>query len=106
MTSRRIGSPGRKSGHLGQFKYEGGPLKDLNKKAFAGLFFLLLVMAALLFVPAWGLGYWQAWALLAVCYFLVSTAARNRSSDSTSTGSATVSAISWRKSSRYLLRSL
>src|ERR1022692_3089722 len=39
-------------------------------------------------------------------YFLVSTAARNRSSDSTSAGSATVSAISWRKSSRYLLRSL
>ena len=38
-------------------------------------------------------------------YFLDSTAARNRSSDSTSAGSATVSAISWRKSSRYLLRS-
>jgi hypothetical protein len=33
-------------------------------------------------------------------YFLVSTAARNRSSDSTSTGSATVSEISSRKSSR------
>ena len=33
-------------------------------------------------------------------YFLVSTAARYRSSDSTSAGSATVSAISWRKSSR------
>ena len=32
-------------------------------------------------------------------YFLVSTAARYRSSDSTSAGSATVSAISWRKSS-------
>ncbi len=39
-------------------------------------------------------------------YFFESTAARNRSSDSTSAGSATVSAISWRKSSRYLLRSL
>ena len=39
-------------------------------------------------------------------YFLVSAAAKNRSSDSTSPGSATVSAISWRKSSRYLLRSL
>ena len=39
------------------------------------------------------------------CYFFVSTAARNRSSNSTSAGSATVSAISWRKSSRYLLRS-
>jgi protein-S-isoprenylcysteine O-methyltransferase Ste14 len=41
-------------------------LKDLNKKAFAGLFFLLLVMALLLFVPAWTLGYWQGWAFLAV----------------------------------------
>jgi protein-S-isoprenylcysteine O-methyltransferase Ste14 len=41
-------------------------LKDLNKKASAGLFFLLLVMAALLFVPAWTPGYWQAWAFLAV----------------------------------------
>ena len=39
-------------------------------------------------------------------YFLVSAAARYRSSDSTSAGSATVSAISCRKSSRYLLRSL
>jgi hypothetical protein len=39
-------------------------------------------------------------------YLPVSAAARNRSSDSTSAGSATVSAISWRKSSRYLLRSL
>ena len=33
-------------------------------------------------------------------YFLISTAARYRSSDSTSAESATVSAISWRKSSR------
>jgi protein-S-isoprenylcysteine O-methyltransferase Ste14 len=41
-------------------------LKDSNKKAFAGLFFLLLVMAVLLFVPAWTLGYWQGWAFLAV----------------------------------------
>jgi hypothetical protein len=42
----------------------------------------------------------------AVRYFLVSAAAKNRSSDSTSPGSVTVSAISCRKSSRYLLRSL
>jgi protein-S-isoprenylcysteine O-methyltransferase Ste14 len=28
--------------------------------------FLLLVMAALLFLPAWTLSYWQAWAFLAV----------------------------------------
>jgi hypothetical protein len=27
---------------------------------------LLLVMAALIFVPAWTTGYWQAWAFLAV----------------------------------------
>jgi hypothetical protein len=33
-------------------------------------------------------------------YFLVNAAARNRSSDSTSAGSATVSAISWRNRSR------
>ena len=39
---------------------------DLNRKAFGGLFFLLFVMAALLFLPAWTLDYWQAWAFLAV----------------------------------------
>jgi protein-S-isoprenylcysteine O-methyltransferase Ste14 len=50
-----------------------GPLKDLNAKASGGLLFLLLVMAALLFLPAWTLRYWQAWALLAV--FGVSAAA-------------------------------
>jgi protein-S-isoprenylcysteine O-methyltransferase Ste14 len=41
-------------------------MKDLNKKAFGGLLFLLLVMAALLFLPAWTLGYWRAWTFLAV----------------------------------------
>jgi protein-S-isoprenylcysteine O-methyltransferase Ste14 len=41
-------------------------MKDLNRKTFGGLFFLLLVMAALLFVPAGTLNYWQAWAFLAV----------------------------------------
>ena len=41
-------------------------MKDLNKKASGGLLFLLLVMAALIFLPAWTLSYWQAWALLAV----------------------------------------
>jgi len=40
----------------------------LNIKAFAGLLFLLLVLAALLFIPAWTLDYWQAWTFLAV-YF-------------------------------------
>jgi protein-S-isoprenylcysteine O-methyltransferase Ste14 len=40
----------------------------LNIKAFVGLLFLLLVMAALLFIPAWTFDYWQAWTFLAV-YF-------------------------------------
>jgi protein-S-isoprenylcysteine O-methyltransferase Ste14 len=37
-------------------------------KAFGGLLFLLVVMAALLFIPAWTLDYWQAWAFLAVFF--------------------------------------
>lgn len=41
-------------------------MEDPTKKAFAGLSFLLFVMAALLFVPAWTPSYWQAWAFLAV----------------------------------------
>jgi protein-S-isoprenylcysteine O-methyltransferase Ste14 len=41
-------------------------MANLNTKAFCGLFFLLLVMAALLFLPAWTFDYWQAWAFLAV----------------------------------------
>jgi protein-S-isoprenylcysteine O-methyltransferase Ste14 len=41
-------------------------LKDSNKRAFAGFTFLLLVMAALLFIPAWTANYWQAWTFLAV----------------------------------------
>ena len=45
---------------------EGRPSKDLHRKAFGGLLFLLLVMATLLFIPAWTLDYWQAWAFLAV----------------------------------------
>ena len=40
----------------------------LNIKALGGLVFLLVVMAALLFIPAWTLDYWQAWSFLAV-YF-------------------------------------
>jgi protein-S-isoprenylcysteine O-methyltransferase Ste14 len=45
----------------------------LNVKAFGGLLLLFLVMAALLFIPAWTLDYWQAWAFLAV-YFAWSLA--------------------------------
>jgi protein-S-isoprenylcysteine O-methyltransferase Ste14 len=45
----------------------------LNIRAFGGLVFLLLVMAVLLFIPAWTLDYWQAWSFLAV-YFASSLA--------------------------------
>jgi protein-S-isoprenylcysteine O-methyltransferase Ste14 len=45
---------------------KGGPSKDLNRKASGGLLFLLLVMAALVFLPARTASYWQAWAFLAV----------------------------------------
>jgi protein-S-isoprenylcysteine O-methyltransferase Ste14 len=45
----------------------------LNIKALGGLLFLLLVMAALLFIPARTLDYWQAWMFLAV-YFAPSLA--------------------------------
>jgi len=41
-------------------------MKSLTAKAFGGLFFLLLVIAALLFLTAWTFDYWQAWAFLAV----------------------------------------
>ena len=41
-------------------------MANLNTRAFGDLFFLLLVMGALLLVPAGTLNYWQAWAFLAV----------------------------------------
>jgi cobalamin synthase len=41
-------------------------MKDLNKKVFAGLPVPILILAALLFLPAWTLDYWQAWVFLAV----------------------------------------
>ncbi len=41
-------------------------MKDLNKKAFAGLLRLLVGMAVLIFLPAWTLDYWQAWIFLIV----------------------------------------
>ena len=66
---KQAASPGTSGGS--SMKSE--PLKGLNKKAFGGLLFTLLVMAALLFLPAWTLSYWQAWAFLAV--FAVSAVA-------------------------------
>jgi protein-S-isoprenylcysteine O-methyltransferase Ste14 len=45
----------------------------LKIKVFGGLVFLLLAMAALLFIPAWTLDYWQASTFL-VIYFASSLA--------------------------------
>ena len=50
-----------------------GGMNTLNIKAFAGLLFLFLVMAALLFIPARTLDWWQAWTFLTV-YFASSLA--------------------------------
>jgi protein-S-isoprenylcysteine O-methyltransferase Ste14 len=58
----QVASPGISGSPSGK----SGPLKDLYKKASGGLLFLLLVMAALLFFPAWTLNYWQAWTFLGV----------------------------------------
>jgi protein-S-isoprenylcysteine O-methyltransferase Ste14 len=41
-------------------------MKSTTRKAFSALVFVLLAMAALLFLPAWTLNYWQAWVFLAV----------------------------------------
>jgi protein-S-isoprenylcysteine O-methyltransferase Ste14 len=43
-------------------------MNSLNRKAFRGLLFLLFVTAALLFIPAGTLDYWQAWIFLAVFF--------------------------------------
>jgi protein-S-isoprenylcysteine O-methyltransferase Ste14 len=48
-------------------------MNRLLLKAFAGLLFLFVAMAALLFVPAGTIDYWQAWMFLAV-YFACSIA--------------------------------
>jgi len=39
-------------------------VKELNKKALGGLLRLFVTLAALLFLPAWSLRYWQAWVFL------------------------------------------
>lgn len=44
-------------------------MNELNKKAFGGLLRLLVTIAALLFLPAWTLNYWQAWIFL--CAFFL-----------------------------------
>jgi protein-S-isoprenylcysteine O-methyltransferase Ste14 len=41
-------------------------MNNLKVKAFGGLLSVLVAMGAILFLTAWTLNYWQAWALLAV----------------------------------------
>jgi len=43
-------------------------MNRLNIRAFAGLLQLLAIMAAIIFLPAWTLDYWQAWVLLAIFF--------------------------------------
>jgi protein-S-isoprenylcysteine O-methyltransferase Ste14 len=48
-------------------------MNNLDTKAWFGLAFLIVVMALVLFVPAWTFRYWQAWVYLAL--FAVSVGA-------------------------------
>jgi protein-S-isoprenylcysteine O-methyltransferase Ste14 len=43
-------------------------MTDLDKKAFGGIAWLFAAMAALIFIPAGTLDYWQAWLFLAVFF--------------------------------------
>jgi protein-S-isoprenylcysteine O-methyltransferase Ste14 len=43
-------------------------MNGLNIKSLGGLLFLVLTMAALLFIPAWTVHYWQAWVFLGVFF--------------------------------------
>jgi protein-S-isoprenylcysteine O-methyltransferase Ste14 len=43
-------------------------MNTVNRKAFRGLVFLLLFIAALLFIPAGTLDFWQAWIFLALFF--------------------------------------
>ena len=80
VAERRSTKRGTPRGSFGRNRLTAAPgtcyhyeMNILNIKAFGGLLFLLLAMAALLFIPAWALNYWQAWTFLAV-YFSSSLA--------------------------------
>ncbi|MGO8952657.1 MAG: methyltransferase family protein [Rhodomicrobium sp.] len=45
-------------------------MTDLDEKAFRGLLWLLATMAALIFIPAGTLAYWQAWLFLTLYFAL------------------------------------
>jgi protein-S-isoprenylcysteine O-methyltransferase Ste14 len=46
-------------------------MKGLYKKAFGGFLFLIIILAASLFLPAWTLDYREAWIFLGVFFFPV-----------------------------------
>ena len=46
-------------------------MSALNIRAMAGLLQLLIIMAAITFLPAWTLDYWQAWIFLTVFFVSV-----------------------------------
>lgn len=46
-------------------------MNNLNIKAFGGLGFLVVAMAAGVFLPIWSFNYWQAWVFLAVFFVSV-----------------------------------
>jgi protein-S-isoprenylcysteine O-methyltransferase Ste14 len=48
-------------------------MSNLHRNTLVSLLLLFLVIAALIFIPAWTLDYWQAWVFLAV-YFTASVA--------------------------------
>ena len=37
-------------------------MKELTKKAFTGLIWLQIIVAGMLFAPAWTLHFWKTWA--------------------------------------------
>jgi len=41
-------------------------MNELNQRAYIGLLSFLIILALLLFLPAWTLAYWQAWIFLTV----------------------------------------
>jgi protein-S-isoprenylcysteine O-methyltransferase Ste14 len=47
-------------------------MKDLHRKTFVGLLRVFAVMAALLFLPAWTVHYWQGWLFLSVYFAAIS----------------------------------
>jgi protein-S-isoprenylcysteine O-methyltransferase Ste14 len=43
-------------------------MKDLNRRAFGGLLKMMVILSALIFLPAWTVHYWQGWISLLVFF--------------------------------------